>query len=104
MTWPPGQYEKFEEERNRPIRDLPAQILRALPVGLPVWIGVLCASGGTVMTLRRGLPDASVLSLAGWRAWIAPSWSLLRNVEKLETALKGLAVLVGVLGWLLRLF
>ena len=86
------------------IFNLPPQILRALPVGLPVWIGVLCASGGAVMTLRHGLPDASVLSLAGWRAWIAPTWSLLRNAEKLETAFKGLAVLIGVLGWLLRLF
>jgi hypothetical protein len=86
------------------ILSLPPQVLRALPVGLPVWIGALCASGGTVMTLRHGLPDASVLSLAGWRAWIAPTWSLLRKAEKLETAFKGLAVLIGVLGWLLRLF
>ena len=62
------------------------------------------AAGGAVMTLRHGLPDASVLSLAGWRAWFAPTWSLLRKVEKLETAFKVLAVLTGVLGWLLRLF
>jgi hypothetical protein len=82
----------------------PPEVLRALPVGLPLWIGAACAGGGWLMSLRYGRPTGAAFSVAEWRAWMAPTWILLGRSEKLEAVLKVLVVIIAVVGWLFRLF
>ncbi len=60
MTWSPEQYRKFEAERNRPIRDLIAQIAnteatRAADIG--------CGPGNSTEMLGRRFPMADLVGI-----------------------------------------
>jgi trans-aconitate 2-methyltransferase len=57
MTWSPGQYTKFEAERNRPIVDLLAQIPTA-QVATAADLG--CGPGNSTELLQARFPEAAV--------------------------------------------
>ena len=60
MTWSPGQYEKFEEERNRPIRDLLAQVPHA-DVASIADLG--CGPGNSTELLADRFPNATIVGM-----------------------------------------
>lgn len=60
MTWSPGQYEKFEAERNRPIRDLLAQLLHAHPASIA---DLGCGPGNSTELLVERFPEAEVVGM-----------------------------------------
>jgi trans-aconitate 2-methyltransferase len=60
MDWNPAQYAKFEAERNRPVRDLLAQIPRS---GIATAVDLGCGPGNSTELLRNHLPEAAVTGL-----------------------------------------
>jgi trans-aconitate 2-methyltransferase len=60
MAWSPTQYSKFEQERNRPIHDLIAQIPNE-KVGRAVDVG--CGPGNSTELLQQRYPEASVMGI-----------------------------------------
>ena len=60
MAWSARQYTKFEDERNRPIRDLLAQLPRT---GVKTAIDLGCGPGNSTEMLAAHLPDAAVTGL-----------------------------------------
>lgn len=60
MSWSPAQYGKFENERNRPIRDLLAQ-LPDIQVKAAADLG--CGPGNSTELLARRFPDAAIFGI-----------------------------------------
>lgn len=60
MSWSAAQYRKFEEERNRPIHDLLAQVPEH-PVARAIDLG--CGPGNSTQLLLERFPDARVTGL-----------------------------------------
>jgi trans-aconitate 2-methyltransferase len=60
MSWSATQYSKFEDERNRPIRDLLAQVLNE-HVGRAADIG--CGPGNSTEFLQRKFPGAAIVGM-----------------------------------------
>lgn len=78
MSWSPTQYTKFEEERNRPIRDLLGQIpnasvLTALDLG--------CGPGNSTELLQKRFPDAVVVGVDSSEEMIAAARKRLPGVR-----------------------
>lgn len=70
----------------------PELVLLSVTSAPPLPYGALCAAGGLVMSLRFGLPRLGVLSLNTWRAWLYPTWSVLKRRERLGAVLRILVV------------
>lgn len=60
MSWSPGQYEKFEDERNRPIRDLLAHVPHA---DLANIADLGCGPGNSTELLVERFPHATVIGM-----------------------------------------
>jgi trans-aconitate 2-methyltransferase len=60
MAWSATQYSKFENERNRPIRDLIAQLSRER-VATAVDLG--CGPGNSTELLATRFPDATIIGI-----------------------------------------
>jgi trans-aconitate 2-methyltransferase len=60
MSWSASQYSKFEDERNRPIRDLLAQVLNER-VEHAADIG--CGPGNSTQFLREKFPGAAIVGM-----------------------------------------
>jgi hypothetical protein len=69
----------------------------ALPIVTTATVGLTCAAGGLVMSLRFGVPRVRALSLRDWRTWVVPDWNLLRRGEKLEASLKVVVLIAAVI-------
>lgn len=82
MTWSPEQYRKFEEERNRPVEDLLAQIP---VVSAPRAADLGCGPGNSTELLLRRFPDAQVVGVDRSEAMIQAAKLRLPGV-RFETA------------------
>ena len=77
MSWSPDQYGKFEDERNRPVHDLLAQIpntvSRAADLG--------CGPGNSTELLLRRFPNASVVGMDSSEEMLRAAQRRLPNVR-----------------------
>ena len=60
MTWSAAQYVKFEEERNRPVKDL---LARAPVSGVRRAADIGCGPGNSTETLRARYPQAEIVGI-----------------------------------------
>jgi hypothetical protein len=77
----------------------PHLVWYVMSVPVTASVGLACAAGGLLISLRFGPPPVSVLSIVAWRAWLFPSWSVLTGGEKVEAVIKVVAVILVVLLW-----
>ena len=70
MSWDPGQYGKFADDRLRPVIDLLARVGRLPDAGSPDIIDLGCGAGAAFEALRARWPGARITGLDSDRAML----------------------------------
>ena len=78
-----------------------------LQLGLSLWpplrVGLACAAGGLVVSLVTSGPRAGDFSFSAWRTWMLPSWKVLGTAERVESTIKTLLAVAGLVLGILKL-
>jgi trans-aconitate 2-methyltransferase len=78
MSWSPTQYSKFEAERNRPVRDLLAQLPGD---GVQTTADIGCGPGNSTELLQARFPQASVRGMDSSPEMIEAARKRLPNID-----------------------
>ena len=78
MSWSPTQYSKFEDERNRPIRDLLANIPNRSAAAAA---DIGCGPGNSTELLRRRFPGALISAMDSSAAMIDAARKRLPDIQ-----------------------
>jgi trans-aconitate 2-methyltransferase len=81
MQWNPKQYLKFEEERNRPVRDLLAMVPLTDPQHI---VDLGCGPGNSTELLAKQFPSASILGLDSSAEMLKTARERLPNVQFIQ--------------------
>jgi len=84
--WNPGQYLKFESERNKPITDLLGRVHLPCPARV---IDIGCGPGNSTQFLARRWPEAEIIGLDSSKAMLEAAAKRLSNLQWIEQDASG---------------